>query len=323
MTTKTCTVLLLFLGLILPALSDKCPDPDRLPSTCQCEEDFVEDDVDVEISCSGSSIQELRDALRLMDKNSRLEVQLDDMILGTLPADIFNGWNVVKLDISHCELDTLKSQGRLDLQGLEDKLEVLVITASLSEENGPNEIIVNHFRRLRELDLSFNAIEEIHDNWFSVAPPSLTHLTLSNNGIVKLGDRAFENLNNLEFLGLHGNRFGPIKRSMLPKYAIRLEELEFDNNDFTSVPDDLFTSMPALKELSLRTNRITHLQEQAFKPIWEQLGVFDVRGNPLECDSTTEWMFRAKTDAYILGRCEGPRGREGMDLKDFIRNRGQ
>ncbi|KAF8796741.1 hypothetical protein HNY73_001084 [Argiope bruennichi] len=46
-------------------------------------------------------------------------------------------------------------------------------------------------------------------------------------------------------------------------------------------------------------------------------------GNPLECDSTTEWMFRAKTDAYILGRCEGPRGREGMDLKDFIQNRGQ
>ncbi|GBN11469.1 hypothetical protein AVEN_275427-1 [Araneus ventricosus] len=82
--------------------------------------------------------------------------------------------------------------------------------------------------------------------------------------------------------------------------------------------------MSALKELSIRTNGIAHLQEEAFKPIWPQLDVFDARGNPLECDSTMEWLFNIRKEAgLILGTCEGPLGREGLDLEDFIESKGQ
>ncbi|GBN11476.1 hypothetical protein AVEN_275433-1 [Araneus ventricosus] len=229
MNPKICTFLLLLLGLALPVLSDKCPDHGRLPTTCECEDEFVDDEVDVELSCSGSAIWELKDALRLMDKSSRLEVQLDDMKLGDLPSRIFDGLNVVRLDISHCELDGLAPPGETALQGLEETLEVLVITASFTEDERPTAIdSLAHLTRLRELDLSFNAITEVNDQWFSSPPTALSHLTLSNNGIEKLGDRAFEKLVNLQYLGLHGNRFGPIKRSMLPRAVNRLEKLELE-----------------------------------------------------------------------------------------------
>ncbi|GBN27029.1 hypothetical protein AVEN_155479-1, partial [Araneus ventricosus] len=277
MNSNTCTFLLLLLGLALPVLSDKCPDHEKLPTTCECEEDFVDDEVDVELSCSGSSINELNDALRLLDTNSRLEVQLDEMNLQSLPSRVFDGWNVVKLDISHCELDSLAPEGHVALAGLEDKLESLVITSSFSEDNQPTKIDLSHLRRLTDLDLSFNAITEVSDDWFARGPTSLTALVLSNNGIEKIGDRAFANLVNLDQLWLDGNRFGPIKRSMLPRPANRLENLELDNNAFTSIADDLFTDMPALKDLSVRTNGIAHLPERAFKPIWSQLDVFDAR----------------------------------------------
>ncbi|GBN57785.1 hypothetical protein AVEN_255983-1 [Araneus ventricosus] len=159
----------------------------------------------------------------------------------------------------------------------------LVITSSFSEDNQPTKIDLSHLNRLTDLDLSFNAITEVSDDWFARGPTSLTALVLSNNGIEKIGDRAFANLVNLDQLWLDGNRFGPIKRSMLPRPAKRLENLELDNNAFTSIADDLFTDMPALKDLSIRTNGIAHLPERAFKPIWSQLDVFDAR----DCDKTS------------------------------------
>ncbi|CAL1293845.1 unnamed protein product [Larinioides sclopetarius] len=204
-------------------------------------------------------------------------------------------------------------------------VEVLVIASSFTKTENPTVLhSLSHLSRLRELELSYNAITEVHDEWFSSPPPALSHLIMSNNGIEKLGDRAFEKLINLEYLGLFGNRFDSIKRSMLPKQGDRLEYLKLENNAFTSVPDDLFTNMPALKVLSIRINKIARLQEQAFKPIWSQLDVFDARGNPLECDSTMEWLFHVKTEAaVVLGTCEGPLGREGMELHDFIESKGQ
>ena len=83
-------------------------------------------------------------------------------------------------------------------------------------------------KKLREIDLSFNTITEIGDDWFSNGPSSLEVLSISNNGVEKIGDNAFAQLSNLKELALHGNRFGPIKRSMYPMIANRLEKIELE-----------------------------------------------------------------------------------------------
>ncbi|KAF8796744.1 Toll-like receptor 7 like protein [Argiope bruennichi] len=359
MRTKICTLLLLLLCVALPALSSKCPSRDKLPTSCECEEEFVDEEVDLDLSCSGSTLDELNDALRLFDTNSKLEVQLDEMNLGTLPSRVFDGWNVVKLDISHCELDSLAPQGQVALAGLEDKLEVsfffkfrfgpikrsmLPIPAkklkrleldnnalksvpddlfldmpelkllSLNyngiihlpekafrpiwsqlevfdavEERKSTKIDLSHLRRLTALDLSYNAITELSDDWFARGPTSLTDLVLSNNGIEKIGDRAFANLGNLNKLGLDGNRFGPIKRSILPRSANKLKRLELE----------------------------------ALQPIWSQLEVFDAVGNPFQCDSTMKWLFHVRSKAVIFGTCDGPEDKKFTHLDEFIANKGE
>ncbi|KAF8796745.1 Protein artichoke like protein [Argiope bruennichi] len=323
MRTKICTLLLLLLGVALPALSSRCPDSDRLPTSCLCDDEYMDEEVDLELSCSGSTLDEFNDALRLFDTNSKLEVQLDEMNLGTLPSRLFDGWNVVKLDISHCELNSLAPQGQVALAGLEDTLESLVITASFNEENQRTKLDLSHLRRLTSLDLSYNAITELSDDWFARGPASLTDLVLSNNGIEKIGDRAFANLVNLDKLELHGNRFGPVKRSMLPRPANRLENLELDNNALSSFPDDFFDDLPALKILAMTNNGFARLPERVFKKILSQLELLDVRGNPIECDSTMKWLFHVKNDLTIFGTCHGPEDKQGVDLDDFIERKGQ
>lgn len=92
----------------------------------------------------------------------------------------------------------------------------------------PANLKLGHLRKLREVDLSFNAITELSDDWFDRGPVSLETLIVSNNGIEKVGDRAFANLINLRQLSFDGNRFGPIIRSMLPNPAYRLDTLELE-----------------------------------------------------------------------------------------------
>ncbi|GFT01345.1 hypothetical protein NPIL_34461 [Nephila pilipes] len=258
-----------------------------------------------------------------MDSSSRLEVQLDDVDIGTLDSRFFEGFNVVKLDISHCQLDSLAEEGAKALTGLEDTLQELDISASFTEDNVPTKLDLSHLRRLSQLDLSFNAITELGNEWFENEMPSLTDLILSNNGIESLGDRAFANLHNLRLLWLDGNRFGPIKRSMLPNPASRLQDLQLDNNALTDVPDDFLTNMPELQDLSFRTNGITQMRERTYRPIWSYIETIDMRGNPLECDSHIEWMFKESAEISLNGRCEGPKDREGYDLQSLIDSKGQ
>ncbi|KAF8796740.1 Chaoptin like protein [Argiope bruennichi] len=256
-------------------MSATCPDSSKLPFSCQCF-DFIGGGVEIELACSGASLEELIEALQFIDSSARLQVQLNRMSLQTLPSRIFVGWNVVKLEIAECDLVSLAEQ-----------------------TDQPSKLDLSHLRRLRELDLSFNAITELSNDWFSRGPDTLSDLVLSNNGIEKLGDWAFANLINIRLLWLDGNRFGPIKRSMLPNPALWLENLQLDNNAFSFVPEDMFSKMPALTDISLVNNGILHLPETTYESIWSQLMTFDIRENPIECDSHIEWIIEAESDVDV------------------------
>lgn len=309
---------LALLGITLTTVFAGCPDEDKI-APCECEEDDFPEQADVILYCSSTSLNEMKSALSAIDKSNTIELVLDDIKLGALPSNFFSGYNIQKLDISHCDLDSLNGDGGKALSGLEDTLEELEIVSSFTEENVKTKLDLSHMRKLSELDLSFNAITHLSNDWFANGPSSLTRLLLSNNAIEKVDDQVFANLNNLESLYFDGNRFGPIKRSMLPNPATRLEILELDNNALTNVPEDLFTNMPELRSLSLRTNGIRRYEEITFKPIWSRMDAIDLRGNPIECDSHIDWMKTTPTPAFVSGKCVAPHDMKDVDLGTLVK----
>ncbi|KAG8187731.1 hypothetical protein JTE90_015601 [Oedothorax gibbosus] len=307
------SILLLF-GLATTALSDGCP-PDESIFPCTCiQNDF---DVDATVTCLDEklSLGNLKRILEVFDHQDSLAVELSGLNLGRVPEDFFQGVNVKRLELWQCPLESL---GERPLTGLEDSLETLIISASVMDEDVNFKFPVGHLNNLKLLQLSDNSIPTLGDDWFKDGPKSLEHLILSDNNIGRLGHRAFAGIESLRILFLAGNRFGHFRRSMLPNPASKLVELELDNNGLTSLPENMFSNMPALELISLQTNGLNRITKEIFETVWEQLESLDMRGNSLECDSHLEWMLHAKSMVRLQGTCQTPPEREGVELKDVI-----
>ncbi|XP_035223613.1 protein artichoke-like [Stegodyphus dumicola] len=301
------------------AYSAKCP-ADEVISPCGCDDS--DEEFSLILSCDRDiSYSHLRNVLDTVKGIDNIAVQLDEINLGVLASDFFEGLRIKKLDISHCNLISLTDVTGPALRGLEDTLEELEIMASFKEDYSATKLDLSHMRRLKKLDMSHNDINELGNDWFAYGPVSLHTLILSNNGIRKLGDRAFASLYNLKVLHLDGNRFGSVKRSMLPYPAHYLSDVKLDDNDLLSIPEDFFIYMPALRTLSLRKNMITQLPRKTWEPIWQSLEDIHLDDNPLVCDSHIEWMFYTRTYANIYGKCQSPPEKDGFALRDVIEGR--
>ena len=313
-------VISVLLGLLSCVYTESCPtDYEVYP--CMCEEDDESGDIKVSCSAQGTTLPILKQALSRLIRKRNVQLELSNFKLGAVPSYFFYGIEIKKLKISRCDLDSLTDDGRPALIGLEYSLEELHILSSYRKENKPAKLQLGHLRKLREINLSYNVIRALDDDWFDRGPASLEYLTISNNGIEKVDERAFANLINLKKLSFDGNRFGTIRRSMLPYPARRLDTLELDNNVLTTVPEDIFSNMPALTSISLRSNRILRLDQRTWYPVWQQLNAINLEGNPIECDSHMNWIFNLRRTAAINGHCISPPERYGKRLQEFIDSR--
>lgn len=89
----------------------------------------------------------------------------------------------------------------------------------------PAKLNLGHLKKLKTLYLWNNSITELSDDCLINGPPSLETLEIQRNKISKIGRYAFSELNSLKRLRLEDNRFGSIKRSMLPSTADKLIKL--------------------------------------------------------------------------------------------------
>eukprot|EP01033_Poteriospumella_lacustris_P006153 gene6153-4417_t len=115
------------------------------------------------------------------------------------------------------------------------------------------QLSVYHFRYLVSLNLSFNKITRLPDNFGELS--SLEVLILSNNRISKL-PRSFNGLTSLRTLDLSGNSF-----SYLPEEfggMMNLADVDLSNNLFSSFPYPLI-KLESLKILKISRNAISHL----------------------------------------------------------------
>lgn len=312
------SLLVLIISFTSSVYTSDCPYPEDIaPCTCTEDDNLI-------ISCYEGTLGNMKDPFfKNLREEKNLVFEFADLNLGVIPPAFFHGLHVKTLEFSHCKIKNLTTDNsQPQFMGLEDSLEELIIFGSIDEDSAQKYVNLAHLQHLKELELAHNSIRHLGNQWFERGPVNLQILHLSNSNIRVLGDKAFSSLHLLRTLWLDGNNFEAIQRSMLPRPATHLVNLELSNNGFSNLPEDLFVDMPVLTSVSLQNNAIQVLPSSTWKPVWSQLKVLDLYGCPLNCEDTNiDWMSNQSGPYIIKGRCASPSESRGKSFHEIIKQR--
>ncbi|GFY38031.1 uncharacterized protein TNIN_109871, partial [Trichonephila inaurata madagascariensis] len=88
-----------------------------------------------------------------------------------------------------------------------------------------------------------------------------------------------------------------------------------------TLPGDLFSNMPALKEIKLVGNLIEVLSKDTFASILPRLTTFKIHDNPIKCGCSIHWITSIDRSRWrgpwYTGECKSPQELEGKELKDL------
>lgn len=118
---------------------------------------------------------------------------------------------------------------------------------------------------ITSLDLSFNEIEVIPENWGVSKLRRLNHLYLQNNNISQLSGEAFAGLHSLNVLNLSFNNLETLPENLLAGCR-ELHEIHLQNNELYELPRGLFHRLEQLLVLDLSRNQLSshHVDESTF-----------------------------------------------------------
>ncbi|NXD18159.1 AMGO3 protein, partial [Nothocercus nigrocapillus] len=111
-------------------------------------------------------------------------------------------------------------------------------------------------RTVTTLDLSHNALTQLHDGWLA-ALPHLEALHMSHNRIKELSAQAFHNASHLRHLDMSSNRLRAIESHYFAA-LLSLEELLLYNNWIARVDENAFAKLSGLRKVYLSWNNLTH-----------------------------------------------------------------
>ncbi|XP_022609208.1 trophoblast glycoprotein [Seriola dumerili] len=213
-----------------------------------------------------------------------------------------------------CSSQTVKCQNQ-DLDeiphSLPNNTKILFVTG-----NNISRISVDSFptglKLLTDLYLSGNEMESVGAMVFDNMP-NLVRLDLSNNKIETFSERAIPDDNKLQVLNLsrsfHSHSSMDVILSVLQHGNLSmLKVLDLSNNDLVILPDDIFTSLFNLINLSLQNSSIISIQNGTLKV--PPLRDLDLRDNSLRYMPTTtlaEFSLKPSLHIWLAGnpwRCD-------------------
>lgn len=156
--------------------------------------------------------------------------------------------------------------------------------------------------QLTDLYLNGNEVESVDEMVFFNLP-NLVRLDLSNNQIKDFSETAFPEDNKLQFLNLsrsfHNHSITDVVLSFLRSgNLLQLTALDLSNNDLVILPDNIFTGLSNLVNLSLQNSSMITIQNRTLRvpPLHE----LDLRDNSLrDLPPTTLAEFSLKPGLRI------------------------
>ncbi|CAJ1061969.1 trophoblast glycoprotein b [Xyrichtys novacula] len=215
-------------------------------------------------------------------------------------------------------------------QSLPNNTEVLFVTGNYISGLGMDSF-PTRLELLTDLYLSGNEIESVDAKTFENLP-NLVRLDLSDNKILNFSEGAFPHDSKLQVFNLsnsfHNHTFMDVVLGFLQSENLhQLTVLDLSNNDLVILPDDIFSNLPHLVNLSLQNSSIISIPNGTFKvPMLHDLDLRDnsfrnlpttileqinlkpglhmrLAGNPWRCDCFIEDMLLwLKNTTQIIDR---------------------
>ncbi|NXM21268.1 AMGO3 protein, partial [Ploceus nigricollis] len=130
------------------------------------------------------------------------------------------------------------------------------------------------------LDLSHNALTQLHDHWLA-ALPHLEALHISHNQIRDLSPRAFHNASFLRHLDMSSNHLQAVERHYF-EALVSLEELLLYDNHIKRVDENAFAKLSDLRKVYLSWNNLTTFPFHAVQGLGiHKLRTLDLSSNSL------------------------------------------
>uniref|UniRef100_A0AAV2LLV3 Uncharacterized protein n=1 Tax=Knipowitschia caucasica TaxID=637954 RepID=A0AAV2LLV3_KNICA len=175
-------------------------------------------------------------------------------------------------------------------------------------------------RRVKELDLSSNRIENLPNVRIFQDCRSMQFLDLGYNQLQSLARNSFAGLFKLSELHLEHNELVKVNLAHFPR-LISLQKIDLSSNEIEYIEPHVFESSPSLKVLMLDSNRLAAL-DQRILDSWSSLDSITLAGNEWECTrnvcALASWLsaFRGQRDSSL--QCSSPDTAQGEDVLDAV-----
>ncbi|KAH9369265.1 hypothetical protein HPB48_012341 [Haemaphysalis longicornis] len=160
------------------------------------------------------------------------------------------------------------------------------------------------FRNMAHLELTSD---------FNQLPATIDRVYIYNSTIGYVHPRWLSQLKALKLVIIRDTNLNRFLRSMLPRPASFLTELDLERNTLTSLPLDIGEEMPLLQFLNVGRNNITTIDERSLAPLRRNTTYVYLFGNPLRCDCKLRFVVGYQEE-WTYSECAQPERLKGRYL---------
>ncbi|CAN7938514.1 unnamed protein product [Ixodes hexagonus] len=253
-----------------------------------------------------SELRSVSDFLKHMERpqlHPHLTFVVRDSRLEKIPSGFFEDVNATVLEFSNVTVGEFDPAEPSSFAGLEDTLEKIIfrdgssLPRAWSALKVLSQLKILRLSHMKNLNLSRDMNE---------LSASLLAVEVLHSSIVHIDEGWLAQISGLESLVVRDCNLRVFLRSMLPRPAPKLWNLDLVLNNITQLPKDFGQGLPALKFLDLESNQITSIEEECLAPLLtSNVEAIELGDNPLHCDCELRHL-RVFPERVLSATCSTP-----------------